>query len=357
MPSLTGNFFAYKIESMNQNQFQAKIICLLGGLLCLAGTALPVSAAERLVVYSGRAERLIKPVLDAFQAKTGIQIDLLSSGSTELVNRLQAEGPRTPADVFVTNDAGSLDRAYELGLLMPLASQEVEKAIPAAYRAPDNSWVGLSGRVWALVYNTGQVSPKDLASLFDLTDPKWKGRIAIPNAGSEYLQAGVSVIQASFGDERTRRFLEGLKMNAGTQVFGKSSQIVDAVAKGQVAVGIVNHYYVYRHLAVQPNAPIALLMPDQHQGGMGAILNAAGAGIVKQTRRAEAAKRLIEFLVSQEGQKMFADLNKEYPIRADVAADSALPARTSFRAAAVPLSRLSELREPAMALIEKSGLR
>ncbi|MBI5855652.1 MAG: extracellular solute-binding protein [Nitrospirae bacterium] len=342
---------------MNQNQFQARLLCLLSAWLCVLGTALPVPAAEHLVVYSGRAERLIKPVLDAFQTKTGIQVDLLSSGSTELVNRLQAEGLRTPADVFITNDAGSLDRAYELGLLLPLASKEIDQVIPATFRAPDNSWVGLSGRVWVLIYNTSQVTPKDLTSLFDLADPKWKGRIAIPNAGSEYLQAGVSVIQAFHGDDRTRRFLEGLKANAGTQVFGKSSQIVEAVAKGQAAVGIVNHYYIYRHLATQPNAPIAILMPDQQQGGMGAILNAAGVGIVKQTRHAEAATRLVEFLVSQDGQKMFADLNKEYPIRADVAPDPALPPRNSFRTTTVPLARLSELREPAMALIEKSGLR
>lgn len=342
---------------MNQNQFQARLLCLLSAWLCLLGTALPVPAAEHLVVYSGRAERLIKPVLDTFQTKTGIQIDLLSSGSTELVNRLQAEGLRTPADVFITNDAGSLDRAYELGLLLPLASKEIERVIPTTFRAPDNSWVGLSGRVWVLIYNTSQVTPKDLTSLFDLADPKWKGRIAIPNAGSEYLQAGVSVIQASHGDDRTRRFLEGLKANAGTQVFGKSSQIVEAVAKGQAAVGIVNHYYIYRHLATQPNAPIAILMPDQQQGGMGAILNAAGVGIVKPTRHAEAATRLVEFLVSPDGQKMFADLNKEYPIRADVAPDPALPPRNSFRTTTVPLARLSELREPAMALIEKSGLR
>jgi iron(III) transport system substrate-binding protein len=342
---------------MKQNQFQARLLCLLSAWLCVLGTALPVPAAEHLVVYSGRAERLIKPVLDAFQTKTGIQVDLLSSGSTELVNRLQAEGLRTPADIFITNDAGSLDRAHELGLLLPLASKEIDQVIPATFRAPDNSWVGLSGRVWVLTYNTSQVTPKDLTSLFDLADPKWKGRIAIPNAGSEYLQAGVSVIQASHGDDRTRRFLEGLKANAGTQVFGKSSQIVEAVAKGQAAVGIVNHYYIYRHLATQPNAPIAILMPDQQQGGMGAILNAAGVGIVKQTRHAEAATRLVEFLVSQEGQKMFADLNKEYPIRADVAPDPALPPRNSFRTTTVPLARLSELREPAMALIEKSGLR
>jgi iron(III) transport system substrate-binding protein len=315
------------------------------------------AAGERLVVYSGRAERLIKPVLDSFQAKTGIQVDLLSSGTTELVNRLQAEGDRTPADLLITNDAGSLERARELGLLLPLGMKTVEQAIPPSFRASDNSWVGLSGRFWVLVYNTTLLKPTEITSIMDLAEPRWKGKIAIPNAGSEYLQAGVSVIKAVYGDDRTQQYLKGLKANAGTDVFGKSSQIVDAIAKGQVAMGLVNHYYLYRYLADHPGAPIALLMLDQHKGGMGAIMNIAWVGIIKHSRHPNAAKRLVEFLAAQEGQKLFADLNKEYPLRSDVLADSSLPKRDTFRVATVPLAKLSELREPTMALIEQAGLR
>ncbi|MGH7228175.1 MAG: substrate-binding domain-containing protein, partial [Nitrospiraceae bacterium] len=140
---------------MNQYHFHSPLsFCLLVALgFGTAGQVLPASAssntaADRLVVYSGRAERLIKPVLDSFQAKTGIQMELLSSGTTELVNRLQAEGERTPADLFITNDAGSLERARELGLLRPLNMREIDRAVPAPFRAPDNSWVGLSGRFW-----------------------------------------------------------------------------------------------------------------------------------------------------------------------------------------------------------------
>ncbi len=332
-------------------------ILILACLVPLADPTPSSPAAERLVVYSGRAERLIKPVLDAFQARTGIQVDLLSSGTTELVNRLQAEGQRTPADVLITNDAGSLERARELGLLRPLSMSEIERAIPAPFRAPDNSWVGLSGRFWIVVYNTTRVKPADIRSILDLAEPHWKDRIAIPNSGSEYLQAGVSVIKATYGDEKTKQFLQGLKTNAGTQVYQKSSQIVEAVAKGQVDIGLVNHYYVYRHLATQPAAPIAALIPDQHEGGMGAIMNVAGIGVVKHTRHLAGAKRLVEFLVAETGQKMFADLNKEYPLHPEVNADPALLDRKTFRAATVPLARLAELREPTMTLIEQVGLR
>jgi iron(III) transport system substrate-binding protein len=335
------------------------LILAVGVALMFAWWAAPVPApaADKLIVYSGRAERLIKPVLDAFTAKTGIQVELLSSGTTELVNRLKAEGDRTPADLLITNDAGSLELARAAGLLRPLNMPEVERAIPPHYRAADNSWIGLSGRFWAIVYNTTMVKPDQVQSLLDLAAPQWKDKIAIPNSGSEYLQAGVSVIRASIGDGRTKKFLEGLKENAGTQVYQKSSQIVDAVAKGQVAMGIVNHYYVYRHLATQPSAPIAVLMPDQHEGGMGAIMNVAGVGIIKHTAHLDSARLLVEFLVAQAGQKMFADLDKEYPLHPDVKADPALIERTSFRAAPVPLTKLAELREPTLTLIEQVGLR
>jgi iron(III) transport system substrate-binding protein len=348
---------------MNQYRFHkfgmaapALLLAACASLAAWPGAA-PAAEPDRLVVYSGRAERLIKPLLDSFQAKTGIPVDLLSSGTTELVNRLQAEGTRTPADLLITNDAGSLERARELGLLRPLTAPESVTAIPDRFRAADNSWIGLSGRFWVVVYNTTLAKPADLRSLLDLADPRWKDKIAIPNAGSEYLQAGISVVKAVHGDDRTKRFLEKLKTNAGTQVYGKSSQIVEAVAKGQVALGMVNHYYVYRHLATQPGAPIAILVPDQHDGGMGAIVNVAGVGITAHAKHAESARRLVDYLASEEGQKQFADLNKEYPLHPRVAADPALPPYKTIRVAPVPLTRLSELREPAMALIEQAGLR
>jgi iron(III) transport system substrate-binding protein len=331
------------------------VACFLTCLWVVAPTI--ASATDKLTVYSGRAERLIKPVFDAFTAKTGIQIQLLSSGTTELVNRMKAEGDRSPADIFITNDAGSLEIARAAGLFRPLNMREVERAIPPQFRAADNSWIGLSGRFWIIVYNTTMVKPDQVKSLLDLADPMWKDKIAIPNAGSEYLQAGVSVIRASVGDEPTKKFLEGIRDNAGTKVYQKSSQIVDAVAKGQVALGIVNHYYVYRHLVTQRTAPIAVLMPDQQEGGMGAIMNIAGIGVLKHTPRMENAKLLVEFLVAQAGQKMFADLDKEYPLHPEVQADPALVERKSFRAALVPLAKLAELREPTLLLIEQVGMR
>lgn len=328
-------------------------------LLVAAALALPSwgYADDTLVVYSGRAERLIRPALDAFQAESGINVQMLTADSTALINRLEMEGSRTPADVLITNDAGTLERARELQLLQPAAAPDIEATIPSRFRAPDNSWIGLSGRIWVVVYNTSMVQPDNISSIMDLADPQWKGKIAIPSAGSVYLQTGVSVIRALKGDEITSVFLRGLKENAGAFVYGKNRQIVAAVARGEVAAGLVNHYYINRHLAKHPDAPISPLIPDQGDQGMGVVLNAAGVGITAHTKRLAQAQALIRFLISPKGQRMFADVNKEYPLNPQVTAAPELLPLQSFQVASVPLSRLAQLRDPTMTVIEDVGLR
>ncbi len=328
-------------------------------LFFVAVLALPYLgyAGDTLVVYSGRAERLIQPALDAFQAESSIGIQMLTADSTALINRLRMEGARTPADVLITNDAGTLERARELRLLQPTAIPDVEETIPSRFRAPDNSWVGLSGRIWVIVYHTGMVQPDEISSILDLADPRWKGKIAIPSAGSVYLQTGVSVIRALKGDAVTTTFLQGLKNNAGAFVYGKNRQIVAAVARGEVAAGLVNHYYIQRHLAKHPDAPIAPLLTDQGEQGMGLILNAAGIGVTARTKHFADAQALIRFLISPKGQRTFADVNKEYPLNPHVTAAPELPPLQSFQTARVPLSRLAQLRDPTMILIEDVGLR
>jgi iron(III) transport system substrate-binding protein len=233
----------------------------------------------------------------------------------------------------------------------------VAATIPAPFRAPDNSWIGLSGRIWMIVYNTKLVDPSTIHSLLDLASPAWKGKLAIPSSNSEYLQDGASIILAAKGEKTVEDFLQGIRDNAGNEVYGKNRQIVDAVAKGKVAVGIVNHYYIFRHLANDPSAPIAPLVTDQTEEGMGAIMNVAGIGLTASTQHMTAAHQLIEFLMSPTGQEMFAHINKEYPVNAKVNADPELPPSSSFRTCTVPLIRLAELREPIIQKIQRLGLR
>ncbi len=317
----------------------------------------PIYAEDSVVVYSGRAERLIKPVLDHFQETTGTSVQLLTAGSTELVNRLRAEKTRTPADVFITNEAGALELARKLQLLQPITLPSVKTDIPEAFRAPDNSWIGISGRMWIPVYNTNLVDPSTIDSLLDLAAPAWKGKLAIPSGNSEYLQAGASMIMAAKGKDAVDTFLQGIRDNAGNEVYGKNRQIVDAVAKGKVSVGLVNHYYIFRHLATDPKAPIAPLITDQEKGGMGSIMNVAGIGLTAHAKHVGPAHQLISFLMSPKGQAMFAEINKEYPVNPAVQADPAIPPASTFRASSIPLTRLAELRDPIIDMIQHLGLR
>ncbi len=315
------------------------------------------NANDSVVVYSGRAERLIQPVLDHFEKTTGTSVQLLTAGSTELVNRLRAEKNRTPADVFIANEAGALELARKLQLLQPISLPSVKTDIPEPFRAPDNSWIGISGRMWVAVYNTKLVDPLTIHSLLDLATPTWKGKLAIPSANSEYLQAGASMIMAAKGKDTVDKFLRGIRDNAGNEVYGKNRQIVDAVAKGKVSVGLVNHYYIFRHLAMDPQAPIAPLITDQEQGGMGSIMNVAGIGLTAHAKNIRAAHQLILFLMSPKGQGMFAEINKEYPVNPSVQADPAIPPATTFRPSTIPLTRLAELRDPIIDTIQHLGLR
>ena len=154
-------------------------ILLPFALLASGASGVPeLHAGDSVVVYSGRAERLIKPVLDHFEQTTATTVQLLTAGSTELVNRLRAEKARTPADVFITNEAGALELARSLHLLQPITLPEAATTIPEPFRAPDNSWIGLSGRIWMIVYNTNMVDPSSIHSLLDLATPSWKGKLA-----------------------------------------------------------------------------------------------------------------------------------------------------------------------------------
>ncbi len=329
----------------------------LGALSTLFAAALslftiPALASDQLVVYSGRSDKFVKPVFEAFTEKTGIKVVLHSGKSTALLNKMRVEGPRTRADLFISNDAGNLQIGSELGLFsaLPAASLAV---IPANLKAADSSWVGLSARARVLVVNTN----KDMGwakSVFDLADPRLKDRLAITHSANESYIAGVTVYMEMAGKERTRAWLQGMKANVGTQVFNKHSKIVKAVASGERDIGLVNHYYIYRHLDKHPDAPIAIVLPDQ--AGMGVAWNVAGIAVSRYSKQPELAQKLVAFLISEEGQRIFAEVNREYPTRPGVAAAPQIPAAGSYKVADVPMAKLGSMRNATLDLIESVGM-
>ena len=324
---------------------------LLGVLLtALTGTAV---AADELVVYSGRKDKFIKPVIAQFTAVTGIKVVLHSAKSTALLNKLRIEGKRTLADLYISNDAGNLQTGSKLGLFQVI-SPEIANIIPASLRAEDNSWLGLSARARVLVVNKNAKDVDFVKSVFDLSDPRLKNRLAITHSSNESFIAGVTVYMLSKGDRKTTAWLEGMKTNAGNKLFSKHSKIVKSVAQGKKDVGLVNHYYIYRHLAKHPDAPIRIVMPDQ--ADMGVAWNVAGIAMSKHTKNKVAAEKLMRFLVSEKGQAQFAAANLEYPTREGIAAAKEVPAAGSYKVADVPMSALGTHRIDTLNLLDAVGM-
>lgn len=313
------------------------------------------SAADSLMVYSGRKAKFLKPVMKAFEKKTGIKVKLHSAKASGLINRMRLEGAKTRADAFISNDAGSLQIGSDMDLFQKIDPKAIEK-IKTNYRAADGTWVGLSARIRVLVVNKKFLDEaKSIKSIFDLAKPKYRGKVAVTHSANGSFISGITVYAKLAGDKKTLEFLRGLKANTAGKVYNKHSDIVRDVAAGKKMIGLVNHYYVYRHLAKHKNAAIQILIPDQGEKDMGVALNITGIAISKYTKKKAAVDKLIEFLLSDEGQSLFALQNREYPIRDDVKASPEIPPANSFRAANVPMAVLGKEQNKTLKLIENVG--
>lgn len=294
---------------------------LLGVLLETSGE--PPGAAQaagKLVIFSGRREPLIKPILELFKQNTRIEITLKTGSATALAQQIIQELPNPSADVFISNDSGTLEFLRLKGALQPYVSEQIKK-IPERFRARDGSWLGVSGRSRAIIYNTKLVKPEELpTTVFDLINPKWKGKIAATNAGNESFVAWVSALRLTLGDELVKAFLLKLKENKIALLSSSHTDVRKAVGRGEFAIGLINHYYF--HLQKQEPDPavreVGILYHDQGTFQVGTLINAAGAALVKNAKNLREAQQFLDFLVSPEAQKLFAELNFEYPLLAGV---------------------------------------
>jgi iron(III) transport system substrate-binding protein len=306
-----------------------------------------------LVIYSGRNEELVGPLIDCFAEKAGIDVDIRYSGSSEEAAQLiAAEGDASPADVFFSQSPGSTGFLEKEGRLVSLPSDILDR-VPAEYRSREDDWVGTSGRVRALVYNTDEVTEAELpTSVFDLTDPAWKGKVGVaPSNGS--FQDFVSAMIATEGEDVTAQFLSDLAANE-PRIYEGNTPIVDAVGRGEVAVGLVNHYYAAQQLTADPNLPIA---NHFFSGDIGSIILVASAAVLdtagEQQPQAEA---FVRFLLSDSAQDYFVNTTKEYPTVAGVDAPAGQPALAEIGAPDEDLNLLGGLLETTVTLIEESGL-
>jgi iron(III) transport system substrate-binding protein len=300
--------------------------------------------AETITVYSGRSESLIGPAIERFEEQSGHDVEVRYGGTAELAALLLEEGRRTPADVYIAQDAGALGALAAENRLRTLPSEILER-VPAEFRSPAGQWVGVTGRARTIVYNTNELSETDVPdSVFDLADPKWKGRVAWAPANGSF-QSFVTAMRVTHGDERTAEWLRGMVAN-DAKVYPKNSAIVRAVGAGEIELGLVNHYYLLRFKAEDPGFPA-----ENHYtraGDPGTLVNVAGAAILRSSRRdaetLEAAHELLRYLLSEQAQKDFATRTYEYPLIDGVAPAESLQPLDEITTPEIDLSDLSDLR-------------
>jgi iron(III) transport system substrate-binding protein len=298
----------------------------------------------RLVIYSGRSESLVGPIIEQFEQQTGIEVEVRYGGTAEMAGVLLEEGDKSPADLFYAQDPGGLGAVEAAGLLAPLP-EDILRVVPARFASEAGEWVGISGRARTVVYNREAITepekqlPGDLAGF---SDPAWRSRLGwAPSNGS--FQAMVTGMRAIWGEARTREWLAAMQANEPV-VYQSNSAIVAAVGSGEIDVGLVNHYYLYRFLAEEGQEFGArnYFMPG---GGPGSLIMVSGAGLLQSAGNPESGREFIRFLLSPAGQQYFADETFEYPLIGGVTLAEGLPplAELDKQAVDIALGQLADL--------------
>ncbi len=314
-----------------------------------------VVSAEEVVVYSARKAHLIAPLFDRYTQQTGVKIRLLTDKAGALVQRLLAEGKRTPADLLLTVDAGNLWQAAEKGVLAAVNSKLLNQHVPMPLRDPDGHWYGLSKRARTIIYNTTRVQPSEIGTYADLAQPEWHGRLCLRTSKKVYNQSLVAMMIARHGETKTEKVVRGWVENLATAPFSNDTKTIQAVAAGQCDVAIVNTYYLGRLQRKQPDLPVALAWPTAESGGV--HVNVSGGGVTRYAKRPEAALRLLEWLASEAAQGDFAQLNLEYPVHRQVPAAPEVQAWGSFSADPMNLRQAGRFQARAIRLMDRAGYR
>ena len=316
-----------------------------------AATATPLPPEPvTLTVYSGRSEELVGPIIEQFRQLTGVNVEVRWGGTSEMAATIMEEGDNTRADVFYAQDPGALGALRDRFTRLP---DEILARTQPRFQADDGKWVGISGRARVMVYSTERLTEDELPeSIWDLTDPKWRGRIGwAPTNGS--FQVMVAGMRQLWGEERTKEWLESIQAN-DVKVFPKNTPQVAAVSAGEIDVGMVNHYYLFRFLAEEgENFPARNHHPKA--GDPGALIMVSGIGVLEQSEEKETAFKLVEFLLSEVGQQYFASQTFEYPVVEGVRTQRVLTPISEIEAPDIQLQDLSDL-DGTLQLLQEAGV-
>jgi len=325
--------------------------------LVLAGCSPSADAPEpddrSLVVYSGRDEELVGPLLDAFEAASGITIKVRYANSIEMAAQLLEEGDRTPAQVFLSQEAGALGALSNAGLLAELPA-DITEAVDPQYTSTDGTWVGLTGRARVIAYDGEELTESEVpTSVFDLTDPRWSGQVGIAPSNASF-QSFVTALRVLEGEEATEQWLRGLVAN-NAQIFPRNGAILEAVNTGAIDVGLINHYYWFQQAAEVGAENMRAQLRYGEPGTSSALVNVTGAGILAPSADNAEALEFVRYLLSTEGQGYFVAQTTEYSVVPDGPSPADAPALDDIRGPELDFADLADL-DGTIALLQKVGL-
>lgn len=310
-------------------------------LLTACGGSLADDDNARLVVYSGRSETLVGPLIEQFKAESGIEVEVRYGDTAELAATLLEEGENSPADIFFAQEPGGLGVVADAGLLAELP-QTILSLVDERFVDPNRAWVGVSGRARVIAYNTELLSSDDLPNdMWGFTEPKWKGKIGLPPTNASF-QTMVTAMRQEWGQQETRRWLEGIMANEPV-FYEKNTPTVAAVGAGEVEVGFVNHYYLYRFLAEEGEGFPArnYFLPS---GGPGSLVLVSGVGMLGSSQNQEQGLAFIEYLLAEQAQTYFSSETFEYPIASGVQPSVDLVPLDELNAISMDLSALADIQ-------------
>jgi len=328
------------------------IALVVAATLAGCGSDDDAAGGGSVTIYSGRTQNLIEPILDRFAEETGISVEVRYGDTADLALLIGEEGDKSPADVFLSQSPGAVGYLDGQGLLATLPD-DVLDLVAEGFHASDGNWVGFSGRKRVLVYNPEVIDEAELPdTVLDLVKPEWKGRVGVAPSNASF-QDFVTAMRFKLGDDETQKWLRGIADNDAF-VFANNAAIVAAVGRGEIEVGLVNHYYVYQALAQDPQ--FAGVNHNFAVDDIGSLVIVTGASMLKGADSPDQSVELIRFLLQEEAQRYFSDQTFEYPLAAGVEPASVLPEIELAGSADIELDQLGDDLQSTRAMISDAGL-
>ena len=328
-----------------------KKISICASLFILVSCA--YEPADELTIYTSRQPQLIEPIVEKFSLETGIKVNFLSGNAQELMERIDVEGDNSPADIFMTVDAGVLWQAAERDIFSSTNSKILEENIPPYLRDSENKWFGLSKRARTIVYSNDQFNDNDFSTYEDLADPKWKGKLCLRTSKKVYNRSLMASMIDAYGFEKAKEVVTGWISNLATEVFSNDTNALKAVSSGQCGLTIVNTYYLARLLNDPQYDNLSLFWANQSDRGV--HVNISGAGIVKTSKNKQAATLLLEYLSSEKAQDFYASANKEYPVLDGAMVHASIKDWGEFIEDNINVGKLGSLQKEAVFLAQEVG--